>query len=386
MRKRIVFLPGDGVGEEVSRGAMKVLRHVAEEYELEIESREFAIGGACLDKHGIPVQEETIAACKNADAVFLGAVGGPEWDKNPAELRPEIALLRLRKELALFTNLRPVKVFSPLAGASSLKPEYVQGVDLLVVRELTGGIYFGQPKFTESIDNGERAVDTMAYSTPEIERIARVAFEAAMKRRKKVTSVDKANILVTSRLWRKTVTRIAEDYPHVELEHLLVDNCAMQLVKNPRQFDVILTGNMFGDVLSDEASMLTGSLGMLPSASLGTGVGLYEPVHGSAPDIAGKNIANPLAAIASVALMFHYSFNMENAAQTIEKAIEKVLKVGFRTADLTMNGHESVSTSEMTDEVIRKIDAQKNDSAAQNLSAGNGKVYWLLETMSLETS
>ncbi len=357
MMKKIVFLPGDGIGPEVCREAAKILGVVANKYELEVIAEEYKIGGASLDAYGTPIQEEVVAACKQMDAVFLGAVGGGKWDDNPKELRPEVALLRLRKELGLYTNLRPVKVFGPLLDASTLKPEVIQKIDLLIVRELTGGIYFGKPKFTETLNGEERAVDTMEYRTSEIERIARAAFTAARDRRKKVTSVDKANILATSQLWRKTVSRVAKEYPSVTLNHMLVDNCAMQLVRNPRQFDVILTENMFGDILSDEAAMLTGSIGMLPSASLGEGVGLYEPVHGSAPDIAGKNRANPLAAIASLALMFRHSFKMEDAAKTIERAIEKVLLQGYRSADLAMEGNTVLGTAELGDEVAKKITA-----------------------------
>jgi len=383
MKKKVVVLPGDGVGEDVCREAVKVMKFVGEKVGIEIETEDYLIGGACLDRYQKPIQEETIEACKKADAIFLGAVGGPKWDNNPKDLRPEIGLLRLRKELGLYTNLRPAKVFDSMSNASSLKPEYLQGVDVLVVRELTGGIYFGQPKFTENVDQEERAVDTMEYRTSEIERIAKVAFETALNRRKKVTSVDKANILATSQLWRKTVAQIAKDYPDVELENMLVDNCAMQLVRDPRQFDVILTENMFGDILSDEAAMLIGSLGMLPSASLGDSCGLYEPVHGSAPDIAGLNIANPLAAISSVTMMFRYSFNMENAALAIEDAIDKVLKIGYRTSDLVVNGQKSVSTTEMTNEIIKKIDVKKS-----NLNSNNKKdqAFWLLESMSFGTS
>jgi len=386
MKKKVVVLPGDGVGEEVCREAVKVMNYVGKNLGVEIVTEEFPIGGACLDRCQKPVQEETIEACKNADAVFLGAVGGPKWDENPKDLRPEIGLLKLRKELGLYTNLRPAKVFNSMSNASSLKPEYIQGVDILVVRELTGGIYFGQPKFTENIDQEERAVDTMEYKTSEVVRIAKVAFEAAKNRRKKVTSVDKANVLVTSQLWRKTVAEVAKDYPEVDLENMLVDNCAMQLVRNPRQFDVILTENMFGDILSDEAAMLTGSLGMLPSASLGRTVGLYEPVHGSAPDIAGLNIANPLAAIGSVAMMFRYSFRMENAALAIEHAIDKVLKIGYRTKDLTTNGEKTIGTKEITDEVIKRIDFNKNYLSVNGKETSNKQIYWLLESMAFGTS
>lgn len=356
MIKKVVSLPGDGIGREVTQAAMKVLRAVGEQYNIAFEMREFLIGGAGIDSDGVPIREEVLRACQNADAVFLGAVGGPKWDNLPKDLRPEGALLSLRKELGLFTNLRPVKVYDSLVNASTLKREVVLDTDILIVRELTGGIYFGKPKFTETIGREERAVDTMEYRTSEIERITRVAFEFARLRKKKVTSVDKANILATSQLWRKTVNGIAEEYPGVTLEHMLVDNCAMQLVRNPTQFDVVLTENMFGDILSDEASMLTGSLGMLPSASLGDGTALYEPVHGSAPDIAGRNSANPIAAIASVALMFRYSFKMEKPAIKIENAIAAVLGKGFRCADFFSKNDALLSTSQMTNVILAAID------------------------------
>ncbi|MCG8606031.1 3-isopropylmalate dehydrogenase [bacterium] len=355
MKRKVVVLPGDGIGVEVTRAALKVLDFVSKMFDLTVEVQECLIGGASLDVVGVPIKDEVLSACRDADAVFLGAVGGPPWDHLPKELRPETALLRLRKELGLFTNLRPVKVFESLLQASSLKPEVISNTDILIVRELTGGVYFGVPKFTESLGDQERAVDTMEYRTFEVERIARVAFDAARRRKGAVTSVDKANILATSQLWRKTVDRIAVGYPDVTLQHMLVDNCAMQLVHNPIQFDVLLTENMFGDILSDEAAMLTGSLGMLPSASLGDSVGLYEPVHGSAPDIAGKNIANPLAAISSIALMFRYSFNMEEAAQLIERATQGVLEAGASSSDIATQGKRVLGTNEMGDEVINEM-------------------------------
>lgn len=355
--KKIVVLPGDGIGVEVTQAAMEVLQSVARRFDLTVETQEFLVGGTCLDAYGVPITDEILTACARADAVFLGAVGGPKWDDLPDDKRPEMALLKLRQALELYTNLRPVKVFEALMNASTLKPEVVKNADILIVRELTGGIYFGQPKFTEAIGVEERAVDTMEYRTSEIQRIARVAFEAAKARQKKVISVDKANILATSQLWRKTVNQISQNYPEIMLEHMLVDNCAMQLLRNPGQFDVILTENMFGDILSDEASMITGSLGMLPSASLGSKVGLYEPVHGSAPDIAGQNLANPLAAIGSVALMFRYSFDMEDAAQLIERAIVSVLNAGFRSTDLSANGNKMLTTFEMGEEIINEMDA-----------------------------
>ncbi|RMD92400.1 MAG: 3-isopropylmalate dehydrogenase [Calditrichaeota bacterium] len=354
--KKIVVLPGDGIGVEVTRAALMVLRAVSERFALSVDIKELLIGGASLDTYGVPIEEEVLSACKNADAVFLGAVGGPRWDHLPPDNRPESALLRLRKELGLFTNLRPVKIYDDLVHVSSIKSDLLRHVDILIVRELTGGIYFGEPKFIDRQNGTERAVDTLEYRNWEIERIARVAFEAARYRRKKVTSVDKANVLVTSQLWRRTVEQVAQDYPEVELEHVLVDNCAMQLMRNPQQFDVILTENMFGDILSDEAAMLAGSLGMLPSASLGESTGLYEPVHGSAPDIAGKNIANPLGAIASVAMMFRYTFKMEEAAQLIERSIQTVLESGFRCADIYSKGKRKVGTMEMAELIISEME------------------------------
>ncbi len=353
--RKIIVLPGDGIGAEVTRAAMAVLETVAEQFDVSIQREEFLVGGASIDAYGVPIQDDVLDACKEADAVFLGAVGGPQWDDVPREKRPEAALLRLRKELGLFTNFRPVKAYAPLLNESTLRSDIVEDIDILVVRELTGGIYFGQPRFTEQVNGEERAVDTMEYRTSEIERITRVAFEAASRRRNKVTSVDKANILATSRLWRKTVSELAADYTDLEVEHMLVDNCAMQLVRYPRQFDVILTSNMFGDILSDEAAMLTGSLGLLPSASLGDGTAMYEPVHGSAPDIAGQDLANPLAAIASVALMFRYSFNLEQAASTIEQAIDDVLRSGVRTKDLHTDGKLLVGTAEMGERIVEKL-------------------------------
>lgn len=357
MSKKIAVVPGDGIGTEVTDAALDVLKHLCDSAGVSLEIESFLIGGASLDAFDTPIKDDVVEACKNADAVLLGAVGGPKWDNLPAGKRPEQALLKLRKELGLFNNLRPVKVYPALVDASTLRPEVVEGVDLLVVRELTGGLYFGKPKevVADPENNGERAVDTMLYHTFEIDRIAHAAFQAAQKRRKKVTSVDKANILVTSQLWRKTVERIAPDYPDVSYEHLLVDNCAMQLVRNPKQFDVIVTENMFGDILSDEAAMLTGSIGMLPSASLGTGTGLYEPVHGSAPDIAGKNIANPIATIASVALMLRYSLDLPDLATKLEQAIEDVLNSGYRCADLTQGAKKIIGTREMAELIKEKV-------------------------------
>ncbi len=353
--RKIIVLPGDGIGAEVTQAAMSVLEATGRQFDLTMQREEYLVGGASIDEYGVPILDEVLDACKKADAVFLGAVGGPQWDEVPGEKRPEAALLRLRKELGLFTNFRPIRAYAPLLNESTLKSNIVENINILVVRELTGGIYFGQPRFTEQVDGEERAVDTMEYRTSEIERITRVAFDAAARRRKKVTSVDKANILATSRLWRKTVSALAAERSDLEVEHMLVDNCAMQLVRYPRQFDVILTSNMFGDILSDEAAMLTGSLGLLPSASLGDGTAMYEPVHGSAPDIAGQDMANPLAAIASVALMFRYSFNLEQAARSIEQAIEDVLRAGVRTKDLHANGKMLVGTAEMGEKIVDRL-------------------------------
>lgn len=344
---RIAVLPGDGIGPEVTAQATRVLAAAGRRFGHEFCFREALIGGAAYDAIGHPLPEETLALCRESDAVLLGAVGGPKWDELPVHLRPEAgALLPLRKGLNVFANLRPAHVFPALAGASSLKPEVIEGLDIMVVRELTGGLYFGEKK-REDIPEGQRVVETLVYTTEEIRRVARWGFELARKRRKKLTSVDKANVLESSRLWREVVTAMARDYPDVEVNHMLVDNCAMQLVRNPRQFDVLLTENLFGDILSDQAAQLTGSLGMLPSASLGDVVGLYEPIHGSAPDIAGRQVANPIAAILSVVMMLRYSFGLEEAAEAIEKAVTTVLDRGYRTADIMEPGRQQVTTAEM---------------------------------------
>jgi len=357
MGKLVAVLSGDGIGPEIVTQAVRVLHKVEEKFGVRFEFEEALIGGVAYDKTGHPLPAETLSLCRRADAILFGAVGGPKWDQiQPPTLRPELgALLPLRKELGLFANLRPARLYPVLAGASALKSDLVGGgLDILVVRELTGGIYFGEPK--GRTDNGTRAVDTCVYTVGEIERIARVGFEAARKRGKRLCSVDKANVLETSRLWRETVTRLGAEYPDVELTHMLVDNCAMQLVRNPAQFDVIVTENLFGDILSDEASMLTGSLGMLPSASLGTGTfGLYEPIHGSAPDIAGQNKANPLATILSAAMMLRHSFEMEAAAKCVESAVEMALANGARTADIASGEEEIVGTKGMGDVVIREM-------------------------------
>jgi 3-isopropylmalate dehydrogenase len=335
---------------------------VAKLYGFGVELEKGIVGGASIDVHGKPLTDSLLRLCKGSDGVLLGAMGGPKWDGLDYSIRPERALLALRQELGLFANLRPVKLFSALAAASTLKKEVVEGTDLLVVRELTGGIYFGQPKgVTQLPDGTERGINTEVYTTPEIERIAHVAFKAALKRRQKVTSVDKANVLEVTELWRRVVTRVHtnEGYAAIQLEHTLVDNCAMQLIRNPKQFDVLVTTNMFGDILSDEAAMLTGSIGMLPSASLGGKVGMYEPVHGSAPDISGQDKANPLATILSVAMMLRHSLDQSAAADRIEQAVEDVLNQGFRTADIQENNCRLVGCSEMGRLVRDKIDNLK---------------------------
>ena len=362
MSSKIAVLPGDGIGTEVMGEGTQVLNQVAKLYGFEVELEYGIVGGASIDAHGKPLTDAVLNLAQQSDAVLLGAMGGPKWDGLDYSIRPERALLALRQELGLFANLRPVKLFSALASASTLKREVVEGTDLLVVRELTGGIYFGQPKGVTTLPDGtERGVNTEVYTTPEIERIAHVAFEAAGKRRKKVTSVDKANVLEVTELWRKVVTRVhkSEAYAGIALEHILVDNCAMQLIRNPRQFDVLVTTNMFGDILSDEAAMLTGSIGMLPSASLGGKVGMYEPVHGSAPDIAGQDKANPLATILSVAMMLRHSLDQGAAADRIEKAVEDVLNEGYRTADIQEPGGKFVGCKEMGKLVRDKIENRR---------------------------
>src|SRR3989338_8337228 len=333
---KIAVLPGDGIGPEIVAEAVKFLKAIGKRHNINFDMQEALVGGASIDKSGKPLTDDTLKLTKGSDAVLLGAVGGPKWERLDYSIRPERALLTLRKELGLFANLRPARIYPVLADASTLKREVVEGVDVMVVRELTGGLYFGTPRGVEKLPDGtERGVNTMVYTTAEIERIAKIAFDVARKRRKKVTSVDKANVLETTELWRKVVTKVHKDYQDVELSHMYVDNCAMQLVRNPKQFDVIVTENTFGDILSDEAAMLTGSIGMLPSASLGGGaVGMYEQIHGSAPDIAGQDKANPIATILSVAMMLRFSFSLTEAADAIEKAVEKILNKGFRTADI----------------------------------------------------
>ncbi|MBI5898721.1 MAG: 3-isopropylmalate dehydrogenase [Rhodocyclales bacterium] len=349
---KICVLPGDGIGPEIMAEAVRVLKAL----DLKLEMEEALLGGCAVDAAKDPFPEATQALAKAADAVLLGAVGGPQWDNNPRELRPERGLLRIRKDLGLFANLRPAILYPELANASTLKPEVVAGLDILIVRELTGDIYFGQPRGIELRDGERYGYNTMHYTESEIRRILRVAFDAARKRNRKVCSVDKMNVLECTQLWRDVATETAKEYPDVELSHMLVDNAAMQLVKNPKQFDVMVTGNMFGDILSDEASMLTGSIGMLPSASLDAdNKGLYEPSHGSAPDIAGKGVANPLATILSAAMMLRYTFGNEESAQRIEAAVKKVLAQGLRTGDIYEPGTTRVGTREMGDAVLAAL-------------------------------
>ena len=350
--KHILFLPGDGIGPEISHEANKVLFHVSQKYNFEVKVTNSLIGGNAIDEEGSPISDSTIEIAKDSDAVFLGGVGGPKWDSLEPSKKPEKGLLRIRSELDLFANLRPSMSFPGLEDASTLKKEVIEGLDILIVRELTGGIYFGTPREIKS----DSAFNTMIYSTSEVERIAEVAFQSAMKREKKLCSVDKANVLEVSEFWRAIVNKISKKYPEVKLQHMLVDNAAMQLVQNPRQFDVILSSNLFGDILSDISSILSGSIGMLPSASLDlNSKGLFEPVHGTAPDIAGKSIANPLAGILSIAMMFKYTFDNETISLDIEKAVEEVLKDGFATRDIANKKSKLVSTSEMGDLVIEKL-------------------------------
>ncbi len=351
-------MPGDGIGVEIVPEAVKVLNLIGQLFGHEFSFTEGLIGGAAIDAVGQPLPVETVQLCQASDAVLLGAVGGPKWDTLPVQMRPEgAALLGLRKALGLYANLRPAIMYQALANASTLKPEVIEGIDLLMVRELTGGLYFGKKYREETADQGQKAVDTLEYTVVEIERIVRLGFELAQLRRKQLCSVDKANVLESSRLWRETATRIAQDYPDVELTHMYVDNCAMQLVRWPKQFDVVVTENMFGDILSDQASMLSGSIGMLPSASIGGKVALYEPSHGSAPDIAGQKKANPLATILSVAMMLRYSFKLSKEAQVIEEAAIRVLDAGYRTLDIMETGKTLVNTEEMGDLVCKEIQA-----------------------------
>ena len=357
MSKHIVVLAGDGIGPEIVGEAVKVLAAVNEKFGLGITWENQLLGGAAIDAHGVPLPDVTLDAARKADAVLLGAVGGPKWDAIERSIRPERGLLKIRSELNLFANLRPAILYPQLASASSLKPEIVAGLDILIVRELTGGIYFGQPRGVRTLENGERqGFNTDVYSESEIRRIAHVAFQLARQRNKKVLSVDKANVLEVTELWKEIVTEVAKDYPDVQLSHMYVDNAAMQLVKAPKQFDVIVTGNLFGDILSDEAAMLTGSIGMLPSASLDQNKkGMYEPCHGSAPDIAGKGVANPLATILSVAMMLRYTFGAEDAAKCIEEAVGQVLDQNLRTPDIYTEGTKKVGTKEMGEAVVAAL-------------------------------
>ena len=360
--KKVLMLPGDGIGPEVMRQVQHVMDWMAKKRDVNFETTEGLIGGASIDAHNNPLTDETLAKAMAADAVLLGAVGGPKWDDIPFDIKPERGLLKIRKEMGLFANLRPALVFDALVGASTLKEDIVKGLDIMILRELTGGIYFGQPRGIEERDGVRFGFNTLVYSEPEVERIARVAFDMAMKRNKRMCSVDKANVLESTVLWREVVERVAKDFPEVEVSHMYVDNAAMQLVRNPKQFDVMVTTNMFGDILSDCAAMLSGSLGMLPSASLGaaddTGArkALYEPVHGSAPDIAGQDIANPLATILSFAMMLRYSFDMGDDATMIETAVQNVLKGGLRTADIMQPGMAKVSTTVMGEALINELD------------------------------
>jgi len=363
LKFNIAALLGDGVGPEVATEAINVMEAIGKKYKHTFNFQHGLVGGASIDATGEAVTEETIAMCRSCDAVLLGAVGGPKWDDPQAKVRPEDGLLALRKELGLFANLRPVKVLPLLVDSTNLKPEVIKDVDMIVVRELTGGLYFGQPKKRWQDKEGRKAVDTMAYSEQEIERIVRVGFEIALTRRKKLTSVDKANVLETSRLWRQVAVEVSADYPDVELDHMLVDACSMRFIQNPRYFDVIVTENTFGDIVTDEASMLAGSMGMLPSASLAgiprggaaSAFGLYEPIHGSAPSRAGQDIANPIATILSAAMMLRYSLNLAREADDIENAVNAVLEGDYRTYDIMSDGMYKVSTSQMGKLIVEKI-------------------------------
>jgi len=358
MSKNILILPGDGIGPEIVTEAVKVLAALRDGFGLDIEMDEALVGGAAIDATGGPLPEATLALAREADAVLLGAVGGPKWESLDISVRPEKGLLGLRSELGLFANLRPAILYPQLAGASTLKPEVVAGLDIMIVRELTGGIYFGQPRGVRILDNGERqGFNTLVYRESEIERIVRVAGDIAMKRGHRLCSVDKANVLECTELWREVATRVVRDeFPDVSLSHMYVDNAAMQLVKWPKQFDVMVTTNMFGDILSDAAAMLTGSIGMLPSASLNeTGKGMYEPIHGSAPDIAGKGVANPLATILSVAMMLRYTLNEAEMADRVEQAVNEVLDAGLRTPDIMSEGMQEVGTEAMGDAVVEAL-------------------------------
>ncbi len=352
MSYKITLLPGDGIGVEVINSAVQVLLKTAKKFNVQFDIEEKLFGGSSIDKYGTPLTDETLQSCFLSHAVLMGAVGGYKWENIEHKLKPEAGLLKLRKELELFANIRPAKVYPSLVDSSSLKKEVVEGTDFVVFRELTGGIYFGEPRgFTD-----EKGWNTMVYSKYEIERITRLAFQTALKRKKVLTSVDKANVLEVSQLWRKTVNEINKDFPEVKVSHMYVDNAAMQIVRDPKQFDIILTSNLFGDILSDISGMITGSLGMLPSASLGTKYALYEPIHGSAPDIAGLNKANPIAAILSVAMMFEYSFNLKDAANYITNGVKKTLEQGYRTADIAKKDDKIIGTKEITDLILTNLE------------------------------
>ncbi|MBN2067976.1 MAG: 3-isopropylmalate dehydrogenase [Candidatus Diapherotrites archaeon] len=350
---KVAVLPGDGIGPEIMEQALKALDAVGEKFSHEFEATEALFGGIAIDKTGEPLPKETIEICKQSDAILGGAVGGPKWDHVEQNLRPEAGLLALRKQFGLFANLRPVKLYPALIDNSTLKKEVIGGMDIMIVRELTGGIYFGQPKGI--MESGTKGINTMVYTVEEVERVAKVAFEIALKRKKKLCSVDKSNVLEVSRLWRNTVEKLAKQFPEVELSHLYVDNAAMQLVRNPRQFDVIVTGNMFGDILSDEASMLSGSLGMLPSAAIGGKIGFFEPVHGSAPDIAGQGKANPCAMVCSVGMMLKYAFDLNEGHKAVDNAVSTALAKGFRCADIAKPGEKTVGTREMGQAILKEI-------------------------------
>ena len=355
---KLALFTGDGIGTEVAGEAVNVLKFLFDSNSVRYEIEEDLVGGASYDEYKKPITEKALKLAKEADAVIFGAVGGPKWESLPIELRPEKALLTLRYDLGLYANLRPAKIYDELIDASPLKKDVVQGTDMMIVRELTGGIYFGQPRGIFDLEDGQKkGINTLVYTTKEIERIAKIAFEISRKRRKKVLSVDKANVLECTELWRNVVAEVAKEYPDVELTNMYVDNCSMQLIRQPKSFDVIVTTNMFGDILSDESSMVAGSIGMLPSASLNGKKGMYEPIHGSAPDIAGQNKANPIAAILSVAMMLKFSFDMDNLAEKIENAVEKVIKNGYRTADIYSNaaGTKLVGTKEMGLAVIEEL-------------------------------
>ncbi len=357
MTKKILILPGDGIGPEIVAQAEKVLAFLVEERSAKLELEHGLLGGCAVDAAGVPLPEETLAKAKESDAILLGSVGGPKWETIERSIRPERGLLAIRSGLGLFANLRPAVLFPQLASASTLREDVVSGLDIMIVRELTGGIYFGEPRGIRELEDGQRqGFNTLVYSESEIERIARVAFDIASKRQGRLCSVDKANVLEATELWREVVTSVSKDYPKVELQHMYVDNAAMQLVRDPKQFDVLVTTNMFGDILSDLASMLTGSIGMLPSASLASdGSGMYEPIHGSAPDIAGQNVANPLATILSLSMLFRYSLDDAQTADQIEKAVSQVLTDGLRTKDIDAEGMTCVGTNEMGDAVVKAL-------------------------------